>query len=129
MDNPLASDLNKDILKLELKGVLFPGEKVVSGYRLIKDLVVFTDYRLLIIDSQGMRGRKVYYKIIPYKSISRFTMETSNASDLDSELKVYIGSSENPTEVLKIETTIDVNKMQQLLSQAVLDGNLKDMIM
>lgn len=125
----MASELNKDVLKLEIKGILFPNEKIVIGYRLIKDIVVFTEKRLLIIDSLGMHGRKVYYKVIPYNSITRFTVESTDAKDLDSEIKIYIGSSISPSETFKFDESIRINILQQLLSQAIIDGNLIDMIM
>ena len=44
---------------------------------------------MIIVDKQGVTGKKVEYKSIPYKSISRFSVETSGHFDLDAELKIW----------------------------------------
>jgi len=80
----------------ELKDVLFPGETVEQSYKLIRDLIVFTGNRLIMVDKQGMTGKKVEYHSIPYKSISHFSTENAGTFDLDSELKIYISSATTP---------------------------------
>lgn len=70
-----------------MKDVLITGETVSLAFKLVRDLIVFTDFRLILVDKQGMTGKKVEYKSIPYRSISRFSVETSGHFDLDAELK------------------------------------------
>lgn len=66
--------------------MLAPSEKVEHAYKLIRDLIVFTDKRLLLIDKQGMTGKKVEYHSIPYKSVVHLSIETAGTFDLDAEL-------------------------------------------
>jgi Bacterial PH domain len=56
-------DAEKVIGKLE--GVLLPDETVQLAYRLIRDFFVFTENRLIIVEIQGMTGKKVDYLPFP----------------------------------------------------------------
>jgi hypothetical protein len=53
-------------------------------------MYVFTNKRLILIDKQGMTGRKVDYHSIPYRAITQFKIETAGHFDLDAELKIWI---------------------------------------
>ena len=55
-----------------MEGILIPGEQVELAYALVRDLIVFTEKRLILVDKQGVTGKKTSYKSIPYHSISRF---------------------------------------------------------
>ena len=98
MDAALGNSSSYDVGKAakDLEDVLFPGEVVEQAYILIRDLIVFTDHRLILVDKQGVTGRKVEYHSIPYKSISHFSTENAGTFDLDAELKMYISSSTTP---------------------------------
>ncbi|SLL37466.1 Protein of uncharacterised function (DUF1696) [Mycobacteroides abscessus subsp. abscessus] len=73
MGNASAADV-KDIEK-ELSKIIGESEKIELAFKLIRDLIVFTDMRLILIDKQGLTGKKVEYLSVPYKSISRFSIE------------------------------------------------------
>lgn len=90
------------------------------AYKLIRDMVVFTDKRLILIDKQGMTGKKTEYKCIPYRSISRFSVETSGHFDLDSELNIWISGSVEPAEVLQFGKDKNILEVQRALATAVL---------
>lgn len=91
-----ASKVDAEKLEQDLNNILVENESVDKAFRLIRDLIIFTDKRLILIDKQGMTGKKVEYHSIPYKSISRFTIETTGHFDLDTELKIWISSNETP---------------------------------
>lgn len=91
-----ASEVDAEKLEHDLNKILIDSESIDKAFRLIRDLIIFTDKRLILIDKQGMTGKKVEYLSIPYKSISRFTVETTGHFDLDAELKIWISSNESP---------------------------------
>lgn len=68
-----------------------------------------------------MTGKKVEYKSIPYRSISRFSVETSGHFDLDAELKIWISSAELPAESLQFRSDDSIVAIQKALAQAVLN--------
>lgn len=118
----LGNASQKDTGKVEeqLQDILIPGEEVELAFALVRDLIVFTEKRLILVDKQGMTGKKSSYKSLPYRSISRFTVETSGHFDLDAELKIWISSAMEPAEVLQFKSDRSVVEIQQALAAAVL---------
>jgi hypothetical protein len=102
----------------EYARLLGDGEDVRSAYQLIRDSILFTDRRLLLIDKQGITGKKIEYHSIPYKSISHFAVETAGTFDLDAELKIWISSSAMPI-VKKFTTGVDIYEVQAILTDFV----------
>ena len=115
-----ASQHNNESIEKELQGVLVTNENVDLAFKLVRDLIVFTDKRLIIVDKQGVTGKKIEYKSLPYKSISRFSVETSGHFDLDAELKIWISSSELPAEILHFRKDKNIVAIQQALATAIL---------
>ena len=116
-----ASQLNNDKIEQELEHVLLDNEQVEMAFSLVRDLIVFTEYRLILVDKQGVTGKKVSYKSIPYRSISRFTVETSGHFDLDAELKIWISSATEPAEILQFKSDKSVIAIQKALATAVFE--------
>ena len=56
------------------------GEQVHAAYQLVRDVFIFTDRRLILVDKQGVTGRKVQYHSVPYKSITHFSVELAARS-------------------------------------------------
>lgn len=115
-----ATDANLTQVASELEPVLMQGEKIDLAYKLVRDLVVFTDYRLIVVDKQGVTGKKVDYKTFPYKSISRFSVETAGHLDLDAELKIWISGAAEPAQSLQFRKDKSINEIQKALAEAVL---------
>ena len=114
-----ASQKNVDKVERDLEDTLVPGEQVALAFSLILDLIVFTEFRLILVDKQGVTGKKTSYKSLPYRSISRFSVETSGHFDLDAELKIWVSSAVEPSEVLQFKSDNSVIEIQQALASAV----------
>lgn len=100
-------------------GRLLADQEVVDGaFKLIRDVILFTNKRLVFIDKQGLTGRKVQYLSIPYRSIVRFSVESSGHFDLDAELKIWVTGAASP-----IERTFD-RRLDVYALQAVLAGHV-----
>ncbi|WP_373756507.1 PH domain-containing protein, partial [Streptococcus ferus] len=56
----LGNASQKDVEKVErqLEAILIPDERVELAFSLVRDLIVFTEYRLILVDKQGMTGKK-----------------------------------------------------------------------
>lgn len=80
----------------ELEAILAEGEKPEQVYKLIRDLIVFTNRRLILVDKQGLTGSKKEYQSVPYRSIVRFSAETKGHFDLEAELKIWLSGSPEP---------------------------------
>lgn len=95
-------------------------EEIEIGFKLVRDTFIFTTKRLIIIDKQGVTGRKMEYFSLGYKSISRFSVETAGTFDLDAELKIWVSSESQPSITRKFNKSVDVYEVQKLLAKYVL---------
>ena len=84
-----ASDLTPEQTREELDGILLPEEPVEVAFKVIRDLFVFTDRRLILVDKQGVTSRKIEYLVVPYRAITSYSIETAGTLDMDSELKIW----------------------------------------
>ena len=91
-----ASKIDVADVASEFAQVLAPGERVEHAYQVLRDYFVFTDRRLVLVDKQGITGRKVEYHSIPYRSITHFSVETAGHFDLEAELKIWISGTIEP---------------------------------
>jgi Bacterial PH domain len=91
-----ASDLTADQAHQELDGILLPDEPVQIAFKVVRDLFVFTDRRLILVDKQGLTGRKVQYLVIPYRAITSYSIENAGTFDMDSDLTIWISGRADP---------------------------------
>jgi PH (Pleckstrin Homology) domain-containing protein len=98
--------------------LLGEGEQVHAAYQLVRDSFLFTDRRLILVDKQGVTGRKVEYHTVPYRSITHFAVETAGTFDLDAELKIWVSSTSEPI-VRQFGKGVDVYEVQALLAAFV----------
>lgn len=80
----------------ELGPILAAEERVELAFRVMRDMLVFTDRRLISIDRQGLTGKKVSYRTIPYSSVTMFSQESAGVLDLDAELKLWVRGVAEP---------------------------------
>ena len=113
-----ASEVPAAELQTEFARLLMKDESILCGYRLVRDVFMFTGRRLLLVDKQGLTGKKLEYLSIPYKSITKFSIETAGTFDLDAELKIWVAGSPEPVSQ-KFSKGVDVYKVQTLLAKAV----------
>lgn len=114
-----ASKIDSAQIQGEFAQVLAPGERVEHAYQLIRDYFVFTDKRLVVVDKQGITGNKVEYLSVPYRNISRFSVETAGHFDLDAELKIWLSGSDQPL-VKKFNKKLSIYEVQSVLASYVL---------
>ncbi len=91
-----ASEVDLHQIQEELEPVLAEGETISRGFKIFRDLFIFTDHRLIMIDKQGLTGSKVSYHSVLYRSITQFNVETAGSFDADAELKIWVSGGELP---------------------------------
>lgn len=69
-----ASNTSSESVERDLEKIMLDDEKVEHAYKLIRDLIVFTNRRLILVDKQGVTGKKTEYHSIPYKSITQYSI-------------------------------------------------------
>ncbi|GAX90741.1 PH domain-containing protein [Effusibacillus lacus] len=113
-----ASEVKVEEVQREYANILSPTEKIEKAYKLIRDMFIFTNKRLILIDKQGVTGKKVEYHSIPYKSISHFSIETAGHFDLDAELKIWISGNAIPLQK-QFNKSLNIYEVQSVLAEYV----------
>jgi hypothetical protein len=114
-----ASEIDPERIEGEFERVMAPGERIERAYLLIRDLFVFTNKRLILVDKQGMTGNKVEYHSLPYRNITHFSIETAGHFDLDAELKIWISGSSMPIQK-QFNKKLNIYDVQSVLAGYVL---------
>lgn len=115
-----AGEIPAEKLSEEYKHLFLPNETVELGFVLFRDVFMFTSKRLILIDKQGVTGKKMEMLSLPYKSISRFSLETAGTFDMDAELKIWISSENLPSVSKKFNKSVDIYKVQRVLASYTL---------
>jgi len=67
--------------------LLFPGERIAFALKGIRDIVVFTDSRILYVDYRQVSGKSVEYATYMHKDIISYSIVTPGLGlDCDSEI-------------------------------------------
>ena len=99
--------------------LLADGEQIEIGFQVIRDTFIFTNKRLIMLDVQGMTGKKTDYLSVPYSKITKFSIETAGHFDLDADLKIWVGS--DPTPIQKqFNKKVSIYDVQKVLASHVL---------
>ncbi|WP_053365348.1 MULTISPECIES: PH domain-containing protein [Bacillaceae] len=114
-----ASEVSLPEVQKEYAKVLAPGESIEKAYRLVRDMFIFTNRRLILVDKQGITGKKTEYHSIPYRSITHFSIETAGSFDLDAELKIWVSGSPMPLQK-QFNKSLNIYELQSVLAAYVL---------
>lgn len=110
MGNASAADVES--VEKTLEHVLADDEQIEKAFQLVRDLIIFTNRRLILVDRQGVTGWKAEYHSVPYRAVTHFSVETAGALDLEAELKIWISSVPDPIrrQFKRGRTIFDVQK-------------------
>ena len=111
-----ASEVNLESIRKEYDNILSSTERIERAYKLVRDMFIFTNKRLILVDKQGVTGKKTEYHSIPYKSITHFSIETTGHFDLDAELKIWISGTALPIEK-QFNNSVSVYELQKVLAE------------
>ncbi len=114
-----ASEVSVPSVEKDLRDILVQGEQVEHAFKLIRDIFVFSNKRLILIDKQGVTGKKTSYHSIPYRNITHFSVETAGTFDLDAELVIWVSSSTAPI-VKEFRKDKNIYEVQKALATYVL---------
>ncbi|NDK56506.1 PH domain-containing protein [Pontibacter sp. BT213] len=115
-----ASEVSIEKLTAEFQPILLDNEQIEKAYKLIRDMLVFTNKRLILVNKQGLTGSKVDYQSIPYSSIKMFSKETAGMMDFDAELKIWLTGESAPTIKQDFRKGDNINEAYKVLSKYVL---------
>ena len=114
-----ASEVNIENVRNEFEPILIDGEIIEKAYKLIRDMFIFTNKRLILVEKQ-LVGTKVDYMSIPYSSIKKFSKESAGILDMDAELKIWLNNDNAPIIKQFGKGGNNINEVYKILSQHLL---------
>lgn len=98
--------------------LLCPGERIVQQYQGIRDGIVFTDRRVIAVNTQGITGKKKSFVTLPYARIQAYAVESAGVMDFDSEMKLWFSGPGVVT--FELIAGSDITALAQLIGNAIL---------
>lgn len=114
-----ASEVSIDEISKEFQPLMVVGEHIEKAFKLIRDMLIFTNKRLIIVNKQGITGSKVEYLTVPYSSIKKFSKESAGMLDLDADLKIWVTGEDAPIKQ-EFKKGDSINEVYQILSKHIL---------
>ena len=111
-------EIDNNSIRREVFDLMINGENVVCAYKTVRDQVIFTNKRILVINVQGITGKKVAYFSYPYSKVQYFGIETAGLIDIDSEL--ILSFSNGATLSFDFKSRVDIRQLSTIISGFVL---------
>jgi hypothetical protein len=113
-----ASNASVEEITKEYGFILANGEAIEVAYKLVRDCLIFTKQRLILVDKQGITGKKIEFLSIPYRSITAFAVETAGHLDFDAELRIWVSAYQQPI-IKKFNKSVNIYEVQAILADAI----------
>ena len=111
-------EVEKDMFDETVSCFFVDGEKTISCYKAVRDYVVFTNKRMIVVNVQGITGKKREFSCLPYSKLQAFSVETAGVIDIDTDVDlVFAGLG---TVHLEFSIGTDIAKLLRLISAYVL---------
>jgi hypothetical protein len=122
-----AIQLDPSLVQTQLTSVtpvLLQNERVHLAFKAGRDTTVFTDKRLLLMDVQGLLGKKIEFLTLKWSTISAFAVQTAGQYfDRDTEMKLYTNLTDRSVIQQDFRKSgADVMLIQKYLTNRILMG-------
>ena len=119
------TNLNVDPKAIEQKfkadiPVLQSDEIVELAYKHMRDMCIITNKRIMVVDVQGITGKKVALKSVPYKSIQGFSVESAGTLSLSVKAVFYSSKMTGGLEVDFGKKNTDIFQINNSIANKIL---------
>lgn len=98
--------------------LLIENEQIFSSFKGIRDMVIFTNRRIIAVNVQGLTGKKKDFSSLPYSKIQAFSFETAGTFDLDAEMELWFSGLGKVR--FDFNTQFDVRQFSKFIGHYVL---------
>jgi len=103
-----------------LEGLLIDGEYIVSSFVTARDMVIFTNKRIVSVDVQGITGSRKSFATMPYSNIQYFTIQTVGFIEAFPDSELFISFNNGFTATFEFKTNVNMREIGKMISQYVL---------
>ena len=89
------------------------GEETIACYQALRDFMIFTNKRMIVVDVQGFTGKKKDFSSFPYSKIQAFSVKTAGMLDIDTDVDIVFAGL--GTVHLEFTTNTNVAKLLRLI--------------
>ena len=102
----------------ELLSLLCDGEVALQCYKTARDVACLTNKRLIIMDKQGITGKKTEIYSLPFRSIDMWSSENAGKLlDMNADLELWTKAGHFK---LKVNSQCDIREFDRILSKEIL---------
>ena len=105
-------------LSEQVAPLLCPGESIEQQFQGIRDGIVFTDRRVIAVNTQGFTGKKKAFVVLPYNRIQAYSIESAGVMDFDTEMKLWFYGLGIVT--FELIAGSDLSSLARLIGNAIL---------
>jgi Bacterial PH domain len=69
--------------------LLIEDESIFASFKGARDMVIFTNRRIIAVNVQGLSGKKKDFSSLPYSKIQAYSVESAGTFDRDTELELW----------------------------------------
>lgn len=102
----------------EFQRLLSQGEQIYAAFDFVRDAMLFTNGRLILVDKQGITGRKIEYLSVPYRSITHFSVQTEGHLFAEARMQIWVENMKDPIEK-EFNGQVDIYQVQSILAAFV----------
>lgn len=111
-------EIELNAVRQEVQMFLVEGEDIIAAFQTVRDQVVFTTKRIIVVNVQGITGKKVSYISYPYAKVLYFGVETAGVMDIDSEL--ILSFADGTKLQFDFKAKVDIKKICATISYYIL---------
>lgn len=104
---------------LDISECLVQGEEVIAAYDTIRGVAVFTNKRLIVRDTQGIRSEKIQRYSLPYSCILMWCTKNPETADFSKEIELWIKTGHIK---VNLKNGIDAVKFEKTFTGLVLSN-------
>lgn len=98
--------------------LLIDNEQIFSSFRGMRDMVIFTNKRIIAVNVQGITGKKKDFSSLPYSKVQAFSVESAGTFDIDAELELWFSGLGKVR--FEFDTRFDVRAFSKFLGSYLL---------
>ena len=105
-------------IRADVACFLVPDETYMQAFQTVRDQVIFTNKRVIVVNVQGVTGKKVAYFSYPYAKVQYFGVQTAGLLSLSAQLLLLFANG--MTLQFTFETNVDMRTICATISQYTL---------
>jgi hypothetical protein len=114
------SPINLSDVRDEVNGLLIENEHMICAFKTVRDQLIFTDFRIIAVDVQGITGKRKSFSSLPYSKVQFFSIQTPGFAELVPDSELYMEFANGFTAKFEFRGGVDIGQIGRMISEFVL---------